>query len=78
MEEDFHTYGVIIDEEYIILYFDGVELHREKTPESDKTPLYPLVSLALGPGWPADKTPNPSYMYVDYIKVWKKGKGPIE
>ncbi len=71
-EEDFHTYGVKIDEEYIILYFDGVELHREKTPESVKTPLFPLVNLALGPGWPTDKTPNPSYMYLDYIKIWQK------
>jgi len=77
MEEDFHTYGVMIDKEYIILYFDGVELHREKTPESVKTPLFPLVNLALGPGWPTDRTPNPSYMYVDYIKVWKKGKNPL-
>ncbi len=73
MEEDFHTYGVMIDEEYIILYFDGVELHREKTPDSVKTPLFPLVNLALGSGWPTDKTPNPSYLYVDYIKVWQKG-----
>ena len=73
MEEDFHTYGVMIDEQDVILYFDGVELHRQKTPESVKTPLFPLVNLALGPGWPTDKTPNPSYMYVDYVKVWKKG-----
>jgi hypothetical protein len=72
MEEDFHTYGVMIDEEHIILYFDGVELHREKTPDSVKTPLFPLVNLALGPGWPTDKTPNPSYLYVDYVKVWHK------
>jgi hypothetical protein len=74
MEEDFHTYGVMIDEQSIILYFDGVELHREKTPEPVKTPLFPLVNLALGPGWPTDKTPNPSYMYVDYVKVWEKAK----
>jgi hypothetical protein len=72
MEEDFHSYGVLIDAEWIILYFDGVELHREKTPDSVKTPLFPLVNLALGPGWPTDKTPNPSYMYVDYVKVWQK------
>jgi hypothetical protein len=72
MEEDFHTYGVLIDEREIILYFDGVELHREPTPECVKTPLFPLVNLALGSGWPLDKTPNPSCMYVDYIKIWQK------
>lgn len=72
MEEDFHTYGVLIDAEHITLYFDGVELHRRQTPESVKTPLFPLVNLALGPGWPLDKTPNPSYMYVDHVRVWQK------
>ena len=62
MDEDFHTYGMMIGEEHMILYFDGVEMHRQKTPEAVKTPVYPLVNLALGPGWPTDKTPNPSYM----------------
>lgn len=72
MEEDFHTYGVMIDAEQIVLYFDGVELHREPTPECVETPLFPLVNLALGPGWPLDRTPDPSYLYVDYVKVWQK------
>ncbi|MBN1422029.1 MAG: glycoside hydrolase family 16 protein [Planctomycetes bacterium] len=78
LEEAFHTYGVMIDEDEIVFYFDGVEIHRRKTPEGVKTPLYPLVNLALGPGWPLDKTPDPSYMYVDYVKVWKKGKHPAK
>jgi len=72
MEEDFHIYGVLIDAQEIVLYFDGVELHRERTPECVKTPLFPLVNLALGPGWPTDKTPDPCYMFVDYVKVWQK------
>ena len=70
--EDFHNYGMMIDEDHMILYFDGVEMHRQKTPEAVKVPLFPLVNLALGPGWPIDKTPNPSYMYVDYVKVYSK------
>lgn len=72
VQEDFHTYGALINEDYIVLYFDGVEMRRMKTPDGFKTPLYPLVNLALGPGWPLDKTPDPSYMYVDYIKVYNK------
>jgi len=72
VEDDFHTYGMWIDEEYMILYFDGVEMFRQETPKGVKTPLYPLVNLALGPGWPLDKTPNPSYMYVDYVKVYDR------
>jgi len=28
------------------------------------------VDLALGGGWPIDGTPNPSYMYVDYVRAY--------
>jgi len=72
VEDDFHTYGVLIDEDYMILYFDGVEKDRMEVPEEVKVPLYPIVNLALGPGWPTDKTPDPCYMYVDYIRVYSK------
>lgn len=56
----------------MIWYFDGVELWRQPTPPESKTPMYVLVDLALGPGWPIDKTPNPSRMLVDYIRVYAK------
>ena len=70
MTEDFHTYGAMITEEFITIYYDGVELRRETTPECAKVPLYIMADLALGPGWPLDKTPNPSYMYIDYIRAY--------
>ena len=35
-------------------------------------PLYVMVNLAMGSGWPIDKAPSPSYMDVDYVKVWSK------
>ena len=72
MQDDFHTYGMLIEADSMILYFDGVEMYRRKTPEELHTPLYPLVNLALGPGWPLDKTPDPSYMYVDYVKIYDR------
>lgn len=72
VEEDFHTYGVLINEDYIIHYFDGIEKDRMDTPDAVKVPLYPIVNLALGPGWPTDKTPDPGYMYVDYIKIYSE------
>ena len=65
MTDDFHRYGVMVDEENIIFYFDGVELRRCKTPEAAKVPLYLWVNLALGSGWPIDETPNPSFLQVD-------------
>ncbi|MCB2173587.1 family 16 glycosylhydrolase, partial [archaeon] len=74
MEEDFHTYGALIDEQFIVIYFDGVELHRANPPDCVKVPLFPLVNLALGPGWPTDQTPDPSVMFVDYVKIWQKDR----
>jgi len=74
MYKDYHNYGFLWDEEKMIWYFDGVELWRQPTPEESKTPMYVLVNLALGPGWPLDKTPNPSLMLIDYIRVYAKAK----
>ncbi|MBE0534342.1 MAG: glycoside hydrolase family 16 protein [Phycisphaerae bacterium] len=70
MTDDFHTYGVMVDEEHITFYYDGRQLRREKTPEEAKVPLYILANLALGAGWPIDQTPNPSYMYIDHIRAY--------
>jgi hypothetical protein len=72
MTDDYHTYGVLVTAEDIAFYFDGVELRRVRTPDEAKVPLYVLVDLALGGGWPIDKTPNPSFLYVDYIRVYSK------
>ncbi len=70
--ESFHTYGASVDPEWIIYYFDRKETWRVKTPPQHKHKLMILVNLALGSGWPIDQTPNPSYMYVDYIKAYVK------
>lgn len=70
MTDDFHRYGVSVNETDIVFYYDGVELRRVRRPEEAKVPLYILVDLALGGGWPMDSTPNPSFMYVDYVRAY--------
>ncbi len=70
--ESFHTYGASVDKEWIVYYFDRKETWRVKTPAQHKHKLMILVNLALGSGWPIDQTPNPSYMYVDYIRAYTK------
>lgn len=72
MTEDFHTYGVLVEDDFITFYFDGVELRKDKTPEEAKVPLYLMVDLALGGGWPIDKTPNPSHLLVDHLRAYAK------
>jgi len=66
----FHKYGCLIDREWITMYFDGIEVWKGRTPPEHNKPLMLLLNLALGPGWPIDKTPNPSIMEVDYVRVY--------
>jgi len=68
----FHNYGCLIDPQWISMYFDGIEVWKVKTPPEHNKPLMLLLNLALGPGWPIDKTPNPSIMEVDYVRVYAK------
>ncbi|MBN1844174.1 MAG: glycoside hydrolase family 16 protein [Sedimentisphaerales bacterium] len=72
MTDGFHTYGVMVDQDFLTFYYDGAELWKVKTPDQARVPLYILVDLALGGGWPIDQTPNPSYMYVDYVRAYAK------
>lgn len=71
MTTGFHTYGVLVGEEEIIFYYDRRELWRQPTPEVARVPLYLLVNLAVGGGWPIDELPDPSVMEVDYVRVWE-------
>ena len=72
MTDDFHTYGVAVAEDVTTFYFDGAELRRMKTPREARVPLYLMVDLALGGGWPIDQTPSPSVLLVDHIRAYAK------
>jgi hypothetical protein len=66
----FHTYGVMVDPKWIVFYFDRNEVWRVPTPPEHRHGLMILVDLGLGSGWPIDQTPNPSYMYIEYVRAW--------
>jgi len=68
----FNTFGVEVRGATIAFYFNGRVTWETPVPEAFRQPLYPLVNLALGSGWPIDKTPNPSFMDVDYVRVYRK------
>lgn len=68
----FHTYGVDVSPEHVTFYFDRKPTWRIPTPETYHNCFYPLVNLALGAGWPIEETPNPSYLWVDYIRIYSR------
>jgi beta-glucanase (GH16 family) len=72
--DGFHTFGASIGPDWIRMYFDRREVWRTPTPPEHHQPMYLLVNLALGGGWPIDDAPSPSFMYVDYIRAWAKEK----
>jgi beta-glucanase (GH16 family) len=73
LSDQFNTYGVMVEEDFVTFYFNRSEVWRVETPSDlKKRPLIVLLNLALGSGFPIDETPNPSYMYVDYVHVYRK------
>jgi beta-glucanase (GH16 family) len=69
---DFHNYGVDVEPDLIIVYFDRKEVWRTATPAEHQRPLLILADLALGSGWPIDKVPNPSIMQIAYIHTFTR------
>jgi hypothetical protein len=76
--DDFHTFGADVSPQAIVYFRDGKKVWSQPTPPELDGPLYPIVNLALGSGWPIDKTPNPSTLLVDYVHVYARDAGPPE
>jgi beta-glucanase (GH16 family) len=72
LTQAFHTYGVEILDNDVVFYLDRHEVARMPAPPAAKLPLSILVNLALGSGWPIDKTPDPSILEVDYVKAFMR------
>jgi beta-glucanase (GH16 family) len=67
---EFHNYGLRIAPDAITFYLDRSAVWQMPTPPELKTPMYPLIDLALGSGFPIDHTPNPSILVVNYVHVY--------
>ena len=74
--KDRHTFGVDVSPQAIVFFFDRKRVWSQPTPPELDGPLYPIVDLALGSGWPIDQTPNPSTLLVDYGQVFGRDAGP--
>lgn len=66
-----HTHGVLITPQWVIMYVDRKEVSRFKTFDEYKLPLYPLVSLTLYEKDVA-KAVSPFDMQVDYVRIYDR------
>jgi beta-glucanase (GH16 family) len=67
-----HTYGVSITPVEITFYVDGMVVSTAPQVGGGRAPMFFLVNLALGGGWPVDLTgtQNRARLYVDYVRVY--------
>jgi hypothetical protein len=72
--ESFHLYGCKVTETDTIYYCDNIEVGRHPTfPVCKRRPLFFLINLATGGGWPVDLSRyGAADMYVDYVRVYGK------
>jgi beta-glucanase (GH16 family) len=75
LSERFHRYGVLWDKDSntITWYLDDAVIGTaSKYPATDNGPMFLLLNLDVysWDGNPTDKTPNPSKMQVEYVRVW--------
>jgi hypothetical protein len=69
--QSFHVYAVKIEPIFTIFYIDDIEVWRQLTTVQAQTPMYFLVNLALGGGFPVDLSRYDDHvdLFVDYIRV---------
>lgn len=68
----FNRYGVNVDHDWVTFYFNRKQVWQTPTRAAYRQPMYMLVDLALGSGFPTTHTPNPSFMYVKSIAAYQK------
>lgn len=75
LTSQFNTYGVLVEADETTFYLNRKPVWRVKTPPEHRQPMYILVDLALGGGWPIDKLTSPQTMEVEYVKAFQhRGK----
>lgn len=70
--QDWHLYGVMVDDEWLRFYFDRALVWKTPTLPHHRQPLYMLVNLALVNGESRHDAPDPSAMIVDYVRAYQR------
>lgn len=71
--QTFHIYGAKVTEKEVIFYIDNIEMWRHPTDEPAHGPMFFMVNLALGAGWPIklERYNHGADLYVDYVRVFE-------
>jgi hypothetical protein len=72
---EFHTYSIEWTKDTINWFFDDVEVASKPTPEDIHQPMYMLLNLAVGGGWPGapdETTKFPAKYSIDWVRVYKR------
>ncbi len=72
LSKQFNTYGVLIEPEQTSVYFNRHLIWSTPTPPEYRQPMYMLVNLAIGGGWPFGRLQSPQIMAVQYVRVFQK------
>jgi beta-glucanase (GH16 family) len=81
----YHRFGVDIEPDTIVWYYDRTEVWRVPSYDEAKRPMFLLLNLALGGGtynnaagddYDWNLTPNPSDLRVAYVVVWASPNSP--
>jgi hypothetical protein len=72
LEKDFHLYGASIDEKWVIFFLDRKEVARVASKPEYLKPMFLLVDLGAGGGWPIEGMPEISTMTVDYVRAYRR------
>ena len=71
LETGFHLYGVSIDTENVVFYLDRREVARVASRPEYLQPMFMMIDLGAGGGWPTDGMPDPAVMLVDYARAYR-------
>jgi hypothetical protein len=72
LSKQFNTYGVLIEPAQTRFYFNRHLIWSTLTPPEYQQPMYMLVNLAIGGGWPFERLQSPQIMAVQYVRVFQK------
>ncbi len=72
MSSAYHRYGAMLTPEWVIIYYDGLEISRFPSLPQYRAPVYMLIDLAMHEKG-LDHATNPSIMLVDYVRAYTKG-----